>query len=67
MKKIKLKSHRGFCKRFSITKSGKIKFNSSKRRHGLSNKTRKHNRQLKKAKFLTQSSIRIIKQQICYL
>jgi large subunit ribosomal protein L35 len=67
MRRNKLKSHKGFCKRFSITKNGSIKFNSSKRRHGLSNKSRKHNRQLKNAKFLTNSSRKIIKQQICYL
>jgi ribosomal protein L35 len=67
MKDKKLKSHKGFCKRFSITKNGEIKFSSSKRRHGLSNKTRKHNRLLKAPKFLSSSSKKIIKRQICYL
>jgi len=67
MKCRKLKSHKGFCKRFTRTKSGEIKFNSSKRRHGLSNKTRKHNRMLKSSKFLTKSSKKIIRRQICYL
>jgi len=64
MKHKKGKTHKGFRKRFTITKSGEIKFSSSKRRHGLSNKNRKHNRLLKNSKYLTKSSKKIIKQQI---
>lgn len=62
--KNKIKSNRGLQKRFLVTKNGKIKFFSSNRRHGLSNKSRKHNRLLKRSKYLSSSSKKIIKRLI---
>ena len=38
----KIKSHKATAKRFSITKTGKVKMNSSNRRHKLGIKTPKH-------------------------
>lgn len=56
-----MKSNKSFRKRFSITKNKKVKFYSSGRRHGLSNKTRKRNRVLKNNRYLQASSKKVIK------
>jgi ribosomal protein L35 len=64
MKKYKMKSNKSFSKRFFITSNKKIKFFSSGLRHGLSNKSRTHNRSLKRNRYLSAASKKIIKRMI---
>lgn len=51
----KIKSHKATAKRFSITKNGKVKMNSSNRRHKLGIKTPKRKRQLRRNAYLSKS------------
>ncbi len=51
----KIKSHKASAKRFSITKSGKVKMNSMNRRHKLGIKTPKRKRQLRRNAYLSKS------------
>ena len=51
----KIKSHNATAKRFSITKTGKVKMNSSNRRHKLGIKTPKRKRQLRCNAYLSKS------------
>ena len=51
----KIKSHKATAKRFSITKTGKLKMNSSNRRHKLGIKTPKRKRQLRCNAYLSKS------------
>jgi len=67
LKKYKLKSNKSFQKRFKLTKSGKVKFFSSGKKHGMSKKSRKHNRELKRNKYLSKSSIKIVRSMISCL
>ena len=49
MAKQKMKSHRGACKRFKITGSGKVKRNKAYKSHILTKKSHKRKRGLRKA------------------
>ena len=51
----KIKTHKATAKRFSITKTGKVKMNSSNRRHKLGIKTAKRKRSLRKGAYLSTS------------
>ena len=51
----KIKSHKATAKRFSITKTSKVKMNSSNRRHKLGIKTPKRKRQLRCNAYLSKS------------
>ena len=51
----KIKTHKATSKRFSLTKSGKVKLNHTNRRHKLGIKTSKRKRQLRKAGYLSES------------
>lgn len=51
----KIKSHKATAKRFSVTKNGKVKMNSSNRRHKLGIKTPKRKRQLRRNTYLSKS------------
>ena len=51
----KIKTHKATAKRFSITKTGKVKMNSSHRRHTLGIKTPKRKRQLRRNAYLSKS------------
>jgi len=57
----KIKTHSATAKRFSVTKSGKVKMNSSFRRHKLGKKTPKRKRQLRGNAYLSESFAPIIK------
>ena len=57
----KIKSHKATAKRFSITKTGKVKMNSSNRRHKLGIKTPKRKRQLRCNAYLSKSCESTIK------
>ena len=62
----KIKSHKATAKRFSITKTGKVKMNSSNRRHKLGIKTPKRKRQLRGGAILSESFAPIVKKLIPY-
>ena len=51
----KMKSHSASSKRFSLTKSGKVKINHSNRRHKLGIKTTKRKRALRSQGYLSES------------
>ena len=51
----KIKTHSATAKRFSVTKSGRVKMNSSNRRHKLGLKTPKRKRQLRRNTYLSPS------------
>ena len=57
----KIKTHSASKKRFSVTKSGKIKMNHAHHRHNLGNKTAKRKRNLRKASYLSESMTSAIK------
>ncbi|MCI8388048.1 MAG: 50S ribosomal protein L35 [Clostridiales bacterium] len=49
----KIKTHKATAKRFSLTKSGKVKLNHTNRRHKLGIKTPKRKRQLRGNAYLS--------------
>lgn len=51
----KIKTHKATAKRFSLTKTGKVKLNHTNRRHKLGLKTTKRKRQLRKSGYLSTS------------
>lgn len=51
----KIKTHKAVSKRFSTTKSGKVKMNHCNRRHKLGLKTAKRKRQLRGSAYLSES------------
>ncbi len=51
----KMKSHSASSKRFSLTKSGKVKLNHKNRRHKLGLKTTKRKRALRSQGYLSES------------
>lgn len=51
----KIKTHKAASKRFTLTKSGKVKLNHTNRRHKLGLKTAKRKRQLRKAGYLSEA------------
>ncbi|MGN1095820.1 MAG: 50S ribosomal protein L35 [Eubacteriales bacterium] len=57
----KIKTHKATAKRFSLTKSGKVKLNNSFRRHKLGKKTPKRKRQLRRNTYLSTSFDKTIK------
>lgn len=53
MAKNKMKSHRGACKRFKVTGSGKVKRNKAYKSHILTKKSQKRKRGLRQSTTLT--------------
>jgi large subunit ribosomal protein L35 len=66
-KKPKMKTNRSAAKRFSKTGTGLIKFGAKGHRHCLSNKSRKHNRNLKKSRYMSKGDAERVARQIPYL
>lgn len=62
----KIKTHRGAAKRFSVTKSGKIKRAKAFKRHLLNGKSTKRTRNLRHATYVAASEEKNIKQLIPY-
>ena len=62
----KIKTHSGAKKRFSLTKSGKVKHAQAFRRHILTKKPTKRTRNLRKAAYLTTTEGRTMKKLIPY-
>jgi len=58
---IKIKTHKASAKRFSITKSGKIKMSHSHHRHKLGIKTTKRKRNLRKSSILSETMAPTVK------
>lgn len=57
----KIKSHSASSKRFSVTKSGKVKFNHMNRRHKLGHKTAKRKRDLRQNAYMSEAMASNIK------
>ena len=62
----KIKTHRGAAKRFSVTKSGKIKRAKAYKRHILTKKTTKRGRRLRKGGFIAECEDKKVRELIPY-
>lgn len=62
----KIKTHRGAAKRFSKTKSGRVKRSKAYKSHILTKKSQKRKRNLRKTGYLTSAEEKNIKQLIPY-
>ena len=62
----KIKSHKASAKRFTLTKSGKVKMNHMSHRHNLGIKTTKGKRNLRKAAYMSEATARNIKRILPY-
>jgi len=62
----KLKTHRGAAKRFSLTKSGKIKRAKAYKRHILSKKSTKRLRGLRKTAYISDVEAKKIRKLLPY-
>ena len=62
----KLKTHRAAAKRFSLTKTGKVKRGSAYRSHILTKKTTKRKRGLRKTAYASTANAAVIKKLIPY-
>lgn len=62
----KIKTHRGAAKRFSLTKSGKVKRGKAYKSHILNKKSTKRKRNLRKGTYIVAQEEKNIKQLIPY-
>lgn len=62
----KIKTHRGAAKRFSLTKSGKVKRAKAYKRHILNKKSTKRKRNLRQGTYIDAVEEKNIKQLIPY-
>lgn len=62
----KLKTHRAAAKRFSLTKSGKVKRNRAFKSHILTKKDTKRKRRLRKGTYASAPNAKVIKKLIPY-
>ena len=62
----KIKTHRGAAKRFSVTKSGKIKRGKAYKSHILTKKTTKRTRNLRKIGYIAEEEVSKISKLIPY-
>ena len=62
----KVKTRRGAAKRFSLTKSGKVKRSKAYRRHILTKKSTKRTRHLRSGGFVAECEAKNIKKLIPY-
>jgi large subunit ribosomal protein L35 len=62
----KIKTHRGAAKRFSLTKSGKVKRGKAYRSHILNKKSTKRKRNLRNGTFISAAEEKNIKRLIPY-
>ncbi|HHZ12722.1 MAG: 50S ribosomal protein L35 [Caldicoprobacterales bacterium] len=62
----KIKTHRGAAKRFSLTKSGKVKRAKAYKSHILTKKTTKRKRNLRKGTYIAAAEEKNIKRLIPY-
>lgn len=64
--KVKIKTHKGAAKRFSLTKTGKVKRGHAYRSHILNKKTTKRKRGLRKIGYASAANEATIKRLIPY-
>ena len=57
----KMKTNRGARKRFTVTKSGKIKYNRANRRHILTKKSSKRKRHLRAGGILSKGDAQLVR------
>jgi len=62
----KMKTHKATAKRFSFTKTGKVKHACQNRRHQVNLKDNKRMRHLKKGAYLHDSNVEAIKKLMPY-
>ncbi|MCL2517397.1 MAG: 50S ribosomal protein L35 [Oscillospiraceae bacterium] len=62
----KVKTHKATAKRFTVTKSGKVKLSHQYRRHKLGLKSAKRKRQLRNAAYLSEAMAPTVKILIPY-
>lgn len=62
----KMKTHRGAAKRFSLTKSGKVKRGKAYKSHILTKKSAKRKRNLRKGTYIAAAEEKNIRQLIPY-
>ncbi len=62
----KIKTHKASAKRFSLTKSGKLKMKHMGMRHKLGHKTTKRKRALRKGAYMNEANAKNIKLLIPY-
>lgn len=62
----KMKTHRGAAKRFSLTKSGKVKRAKAFKRHILTKKPTKRTRNLRKTAYVSEAEAKVVKRLIPY-
>ncbi|MGB9839707.1 50S ribosomal protein L35 [Thermovenabulum sp.] len=62
----KIKTHRGAAKRFSLTKTGKIKRAKAYKSHLLTHKSKKRKRNLRKPAFVSSADYKRVKKLIPY-
>ncbi|MEA5038761.1 MAG: 50S ribosomal protein L35 [Clostridiaceae bacterium] len=63
----KIKTHSGAKKRFSVTKSGKVKLSSMNRRHDIKGcKSSKRKRHLRKAGYADASNVATLRRLVPY-
>ncbi len=62
----KVKTHRGAAKRFSLTKSGRVKRGKAYKSHILTKKSSKRKRNLRKGSYIVAAEEKNIKQLIPY-
>ncbi len=66
MSKVKIKTHSGAKKRFSVTGTGKVKFQHTNKRHRLISKGHKRVRTLRNAAYADKTNIKNVKVLIPY-
>ncbi|MBQ7187291.1 MAG: 50S ribosomal protein L35 [Ruminococcus sp.] len=66
MPKIKIKTHSGAKKRFSVTGSGKVKFQHINKRHRLNQKDHKRKRILRNSAYADETNLKNVKALIPY-
>lgn len=66
-KNPKMKTNRAAAKRFKKTGTGLVVFSPEGHRHGLSNKSRKHNRKLKASRTMVKGDAQRVARLIPYL
>ncbi len=66
MAKIKVKTHSGTKKRFSLTGTGKVKFQHANKRHRLISKDHKVKRQARGAGYASSANVEAVKVNIPY-
>lgn len=62
----KIKTHRAAAKRYSLTKTGKVKINHAYRSHILTKKSTKRKRNLRKGTYASAANAKVIKKLIPY-